>query len=221
MRIYSVLIYMATNQVNGKKYIGQTTKGFNYRKSAHICEALNKKRNYHFHNTIRKYGPEKFSWEILHNYIININDLNRFEVFYIGYYNTFEDGYNLTVGGRNAPLSEESKRKISESRKGISIPEETRRKISRSTKGEKSAHYGKKYSKEHRRRISKARLGKFTGKNNSAAKPVIINDKYFDAIKDAAKFLGVFHCTVRGRLKRRVPGYVYAIITKGKINTDK
>lgn len=206
-----MVVYLVTNRINGKQYIGQTIKDIRHRKSGHICKALNKKDNTHFHNAIKKYGHENFDWEILHDNIISINNLNNLEIFYIGYYNTFEDGYNSTVGGKNALQSKESKQKIAKAHRDIRLSEETKRKISESTKGENSVHYGKKYSEEHRKRISEGRKGKIDGKNNPAAKPLIVNGEYFDTINEAANFLNVWRCTVRGRLKRQVPGYKYVM----------
>ena len=53
-------------------------------------------------------------------------------------------------------MSEEARRKISESLKGITRSEETRKKIGEALKGEKSPRYGKHHSEEARRKISEA-----------------------------------------------------------------
>ncbi len=50
--------YRATNISNGKFYIGSTTN-FEKRKKEH----LNSKKNYPFHNALRK-SPEEFLWEV-------------------------------------------------------------------------------------------------------------------------------------------------------------
>ena len=87
------IIYKITNKVNGKSYIGQTRYTIEFRWKQHI----HKKDNTYFHNAIHKYGIENFSIEILEE--CNINDLNSKEIFYIAKYNTFDRGYNLTIGG--------------------------------------------------------------------------------------------------------------------------
>lgn len=87
------LIYKITNKVNNKSYIGQTryTLEFRWRQHQH------KKDGSKFHNAIQKYGPENFNVEILEE--CNIDVLDSREVFYIAKYNTFNEGYNLTIGG--------------------------------------------------------------------------------------------------------------------------
>lgn len=87
------IIYKITNKVNGKSYIGQTryTIEFRWRQHQH------KKDNTYFHNAIKKYGIDNFSIEVLEE--CNVEDLNSREIFYIAKYDTFHNGYNLTLGG--------------------------------------------------------------------------------------------------------------------------
>ena len=86
-------IYKITNKVNGKSYIGQTRYTIEFRWRQHI----HKKDNTYFHNAIKKYGVDNFIVEKLEE--CNIEDLNEKEIYYIAKYNTFKDGYNLTIGG--------------------------------------------------------------------------------------------------------------------------
>lgn len=87
------IIYKITNKVNGKSYIGQTryTLEFRWRQHQH------KKDDTYFHNAIHKYGVDNFSIEILEE--CDIADLNNREIFYIAKYDSFKNGYNLTIGG--------------------------------------------------------------------------------------------------------------------------
>lgn len=87
------IIYKVTNKVNGKSYIGQTRYTLEFRWRQH----LHKKDNVYFHNAIKKYGAENFSLEVLEE--CDVDKLNSREIFYIAKYNTFEEGYNLTIGG--------------------------------------------------------------------------------------------------------------------------
>lgn len=87
------IIYKITNKVNGKSYIGQTRYTLEFRWRQHI----NKKDNTYFHNAIRKYGKDNFSIELLEE--CDISKLNEREIFYIAKFNTFKEGYNLTIGG--------------------------------------------------------------------------------------------------------------------------
>jgi len=93
-------IYKATNIINGKSYIGKTTKNFDWYKNGHIKNAL-RGDNKLFYKAIRKYGQKNFQWEILFEGECSNNKLNDLEIFYIGYYDTFNrsNGYNLTIGG--------------------------------------------------------------------------------------------------------------------------
>ena len=56
--------------------------------------------------------------------------------------------------------TEESKRKISEAHKGKKLTEETRKKLSEAKLGEKNPFYGKKLTEETKRKMSEAKLGK-------------------------------------------------------------
>lgn len=87
------LIYKITNKVNKKAYIGQTRYTVEFRWKQHQF----KKDKTYFHQAIHKYGINNFTVEILE--ICNIEDLNSKEIFYIGKYDTFKNGYNLTIGG--------------------------------------------------------------------------------------------------------------------------
>jgi len=98
MNIYS--IYKATNICNGKVYIGYTKHGL-ARSIGHIYA---KKTNNPFHNAIRKYGKENFSWEIIYQSKDQEHTLNAMEPYFIKEYNSFIDfensnGYNATLGG--------------------------------------------------------------------------------------------------------------------------
>lgn len=87
------IIYRITNKVNGMSYIGQTRYTIEFRWKQH----QHKKDNTYFHNAIHKYGADNFIVEILEE--CDIKDLNSREIYYIAKYNTFEKGYNLTIGG--------------------------------------------------------------------------------------------------------------------------
>ncbi len=86
-------IYKITNKVNGMSYIGQTryTVEFRWRQHQH------KKDGCYFHNALHKYGVENFTVETLEE--CEVSKLNEREIFYIAKYNTFDKGYNLTIGG--------------------------------------------------------------------------------------------------------------------------
>ena len=90
-------IYCAHCIFTGKKYIGQTIKKFLCdRIASHVIDSKKVKRN-KFHNALKKYGRDGFIWGIIEE--CNRIDLNNKEIYWITYYKTVEDGYNLSPGG--------------------------------------------------------------------------------------------------------------------------
>jgi len=59
------IIYQATNRLNGKRYIGATTKTLLDRRQAHIYAAHNAPGKGAFYAAIRKYGVAAFDWETI------------------------------------------------------------------------------------------------------------------------------------------------------------
>ena len=95
-------IYKFTNIINGHSYIGQSVN-IEKRKKEHLRSAYNQNLpsyNYHFYQAIRKYGIENFSFQILETLdIIDKNEMNKLEIYYIDKYDAFKTGYNMTSGG--------------------------------------------------------------------------------------------------------------------------
>jgi hypothetical protein len=90
-----LIIYLATNNINGKRYIGQTIRPLSERWKDH-CRV--KDKNY-FHNAIRKYGKENFTLEIIDT-ANSTKELDNKEIYWINKLNTlFPHGYNLKQGG--------------------------------------------------------------------------------------------------------------------------
>ena len=94
-------IYKITNKSNGKCYIGQSVDIFT-RWRKHLSEAYNKDSNAydsHFYRAIRKYGFNSFLFEIVE--ICEPCELDEKEIYYIGKFNSYESGYNMTIGGQD------------------------------------------------------------------------------------------------------------------------
>lgn len=112
-------IYLRTNLVNGKQYVGQT-KDFKQREDRWRC------MTHHYagkliDNARKKYGFDSFKCEVLKE-CQTLDELNFWEKYYIEKLNTkTPNGYNLTDGGDGSngyKHTEEIKRKLSELRKG-------------------------------------------------------------------------------------------------------
>lgn len=89
-------IYKITNQINGKYYIGQSVN-IKRRWQEH-CKFNSREQDAVIHQAFKKYGIENFSFEILEE--CSIEELNNKEQYYIKYYNTYPDQYNMTPGGQ-------------------------------------------------------------------------------------------------------------------------
>lgn len=136
------IIYKVTNKVNGKIYIGQTVQSIIKRKSNHISDATLSKDNFYFHNALRKYTKKVFTWEII-EYCGSKEELNEMEFHYIKQYDSFNKGYNMTLGGDSLygfHHSKITKRKLSKANSGKKLPPRSKEwciKISKSKLGSK------------------------------------------------------------------------------------
>lgn len=91
-------IYKITNLTNNKSYIGQSVD-INKRWSRHRHDAFHNNHNYnsHLYKSMRKYGLENFTFEIIEE-CLRV-ELNEKEKYWIHYYDSFYNGYNETLGG--------------------------------------------------------------------------------------------------------------------------
>lgn len=145
---------------NDKMYIGQSTdiekRWYEHKKR------LN--RNNHINNNLQNdwniYGEDNFKFEIIIE--CTIDELDELEISYIKKYNTYENGYNYTIGGKGSygyKHSEETKELLREMRLGTTLTEETKEKLSKSHKGENNHLYGKNLTEETKKKISDSLKG--------------------------------------------------------------
>lgn len=94
------IIYKVTNKINGKCYIGQTIQLLKNRKCAHLSSSRHNSKS-HFHRSIRKYGEDKFIWEIIIEGDHTKFELNVLEFLNIKKFKSLSqlNGYNMTSGG--------------------------------------------------------------------------------------------------------------------------
>jgi hypothetical protein len=169
---YIGYVYIITNKVDGKVYIGKTTRSVEERWREHVSHC--KSSNLKFSNAIKKYGNDSFLVETIDS-ASSDNELNFLECFYIEVLKSNVSGYNLTKGGEGVSgliRSEETRHKLSLAGKGRIVPEERRERIRLSMLGKnrrpmsdaqkeqvRVASTGRFCSQETREKMSKARKG--------------------------------------------------------------
>ena len=90
------IIYKITNDINNKIYIGKTIQTIEERWWQHTNSHINDNTN--FHRAILKYGEEHFHIETIEK-DIKESELDERERYWINYFNSYENGYNSTLGG--------------------------------------------------------------------------------------------------------------------------
>ena len=137
-------LYVHINKINGKRYYGITGskkvekrwrngRGYKF----WIDKDGKRHGNEHFWNSICRYGWDSFEHIVLFEGLTK-DEAELMEKCYIALYNTRNPskGYNQTDGGEGG--------------NGAKRTEETRKKISEAKKGELNPNYGKHLSEEHR-----------------------------------------------------------------------
>lgn len=192
-------VYLIKNLINGKMYFGITENTFTERYGGNVAKHTH---NDHLKRSIQKYGIENFEINEQFDVAYNEDDLWDLEDMYMCIYNTLDPkyGYNKKRSGRKhkgyGKLSEESKRKISETVKkkyadgyvnpvkGKKHTEESKRKNSEAHKGEKHPMYGTHRSDETKKKISDAQKGQ---KNHMYGKTGEKNPLYGTHISEEQK----------------------------------
>lgn len=231
-RIY--FVYLTTNLINGKQYIGEhTTRKENdlYLGSGVLL-----------HNAIKKYGRDNFKRTIL-EYFPDKNSAFLAQAKYILQYNTPTPlGYNLSpTGGLNVQgcHTKETCNRISNSQKGKIITNEQRQQISKtlkerykkfgnpnvgikrsletikkmsiSLKGRKVWNKGKTYTEEHKLKLSIAHRGLTNTKEQNAK----VSKAVKQFIKDRGQHWNVGYKHTE-ETKQRIAAY-----QKGKKKSEK
>jgi group I intron endonuclease len=154
-----MVVYLTTNMVNGKKYIGKDSKNNpNYLGSGVLLQ-----------KAISKYGKNNFKKDIIEE-CSNFEQLIQREEYWLNFYNAGNSPmfYNLHNYSSGAPSGEKNKlfgrklslkrrMQISQSLRGRIHSEETKKRIRESNIGK---NLGKYPSKETRAKLSKAATGR-------------------------------------------------------------
>jgi group I intron endonuclease len=176
-----MFVYKITNQVNGKVYIGITTKSIEERWRGHIAQC-NQGNKRHLYMAIRKYGIDNFVVEQIDS-VDDEKTLGLLEQRYILEYGSFgKKGYNMCAGGigpRGLRHSKATRDKIkAKVANRPPVSEETRQKCRLASLGRKMTVEsiekralqlrGKKRTEEQKANISTGRIGK--GLKNTGAR---------------------------------------------------
>ena len=123
------VIYAAINLITGKIYIGQTVRKFNIRISRHFSDS--KFYDSKFPRALKKYSKNDWEWKILYNNAPR-EYLSAMERWVVANYDTYNCGYNSTIGGETSygefnsfygkRHSDETKKHWSNIRSGIKVP---------------------------------------------------------------------------------------------------
>jgi group I intron endonuclease len=151
-----MIVYLITNLINGKYYVGRTKRSLSDRWYQHIhCGSI--ENDYLLHRAIKKYGIENFVIEVI-GIVSTIEEMIDLEQLWILFLRSYDRsiGYNMTYGGEGFGYG--------------AFPEEQRkaigRKISLANKGRKltveqvQAMRERTISEEQKRRLATLRLGK-------------------------------------------------------------
>ena len=220
MRNNNWKVYIHTNLINDKKYVGITQQNPEDRWQNGNGYPVNE----HFTSAIKKYGWNNFKHIILFDNLTQ-EEAENIEIELIAYHksNNRKFGYNKDNGGHVGRFTEETKRKMSEIKKKIFLgsnnpffgkhhTQKTIDKIKKTLKGKfkgcKNPFYGKHHSEETKLQISNSLKGRVSyNKGKKLADETICKmkmnsqrtviqcvetGKIFNSMGECAKEMGLF-----------------------------
>ena len=178
-----MLIYIITNDINNKVYIGQTTKTLEERIQNHRNSMVSGVDT-HIYRAMRKYGWDKFHFRQIAT-AESQEDLNYLEQYYISKYDSVKHGYNMAFGrSTNTMSSPVVKAKHDEKMRSP----ETRKQISESMKASYKRRGG--LTDIHRKHLSESRKALYASDKGEEVKAKFrqsfhLSPEHFKALNDA------------------------------------
>lgn len=166
------VIYLLTNTVNGKRYVGKTVRGLEVRWQGHVGSSRRGDNDMLVCRAIKKHGHEAFERRVVEECDELVLGARETHWIHELHAHVSEGGYNLTFGGDGGlsgyKFSEVSREKIRQKALGRRHSEETKAKISLKKTGVKQsveavekrarANRGKRRSEEQKARMKQGQL---------------------------------------------------------------
>lgn len=186
------VVYVATNVVNGHRYIGATSCGLDSRKAAHVCDAKSGRGGCRvFHGAILKYGDHSFEWRIIAT-LETFEQMMTKEVELIA---ELKPEYNMTRGGEGIV--------------GLVRTKEWKDKVILKLKGRKLS----------RERVEAMRV---RDKSYQYKPVVCLNDgRFFESVKSARSFYGVGDISGCFRGEQQTVSGLYFVFSSKKLSDEE
>ncbi len=221
------VIYLRTNLINGKQYVGQTN---NFRRREYEWKNINQRYSTEdslIDNARKKYGINNFNVEILKE--CDDNELDLWEMFYIQQYQTKKPyGYNLTDGGcgnRGYTMSEETRKRISENNgrywKGKKRSEDVKEAVRIANASREGYWLGKKRDEETVEKIKKSRKKKKVLQYTVDGQLVKLWDSITEASKNGFNYAHIVNCCKGKYGFKTHKGYIWKFLDQDYENYRK
>lgn len=207
---------------SGKSYIGQTTNERLRRKSWFANKGSYTQKQSKIAKARLKYGIDNFKYEILHcntysSKELAVQDLNRLEIYYIGLYDSYKNGYNCTLGGEGVvgvKLTEAQREKLRLKNLGKTMSAESRKKIGDASRYWQNTPEGKAKMSALRKGKPKKKGYKNPAKNTAVLKYTKEGEfiAEFASIKEASNYVRSLAANIVAVCSGRRPsagGYVW------------
>lgn len=108
--VFMGFIYKITNLKTNEIYIGQTSYSIKRRWEEHISKARHSNKKYKLYKSMRRYGLNNFIIETIEE--VSNDLLNSREQYWIKFYNSCNNGLNMTIGGETFVQSKITQKEV-------------------------------------------------------------------------------------------------------------